>query len=96
MGKKLPHTPNSRIKSTLRQLFLRSRERASALKRDENRCQACGKKASVAKGRVVKVEVHHTEGIDWQEIYEIVRKQLLCNEKFMRTYCKECHKIEGE
>jgi hypothetical protein len=40
MGKKLPYTPRSKVRAALRQLWLRSRERAAALKaanRTENR-----------------------------------------------------------
>ncbi len=93
MAKKLPYTPNSRIKSSLRQLFLRSRERAVALKRDGNTCQKCGAKASVAKGREVKVQVHHKEGIEnWAEIYKVVREYLLVDPEGMECLCTECHK----
>ena len=70
MGKKLPYTPNSRIKSALRQLWLRSRERALTLQRDQYTCQSCGVKQSRKKGFEVSVEVHHLNGVDnWQEIY---------------------------
>ena len=34
MGKKLLTTPRSRVKAALRQVWLRSRERAAALKRE--------------------------------------------------------------
>ena len=93
MGKKLPYTPNSRIKSALRQLWLRSRERAAAIKRDEYRCQRCGGKQSKAKGREFKVEVHHKEGVEnWQELYNSIRKNLLVDPEHLETLCKECHK----
>lgn len=96
MTKKLPYTPNSQIKSALRRLFLRSRERNNALKRDENRCQGCGAKASVAKGREVKVQVHHREPIEnWGEMYGVIREYLLIDESGMITLCESCHK-EGE
>jgi len=52
MAKKLPYTPNSRIKSALRQLWLRSRERAKRLKEDKYTCQKCGKKQSRAFSRI--------------------------------------------
>ena len=73
-------------------LFLRSRERAAALKRDGNKCCVCGAKASVAKGREVKVEVHHLEPIDWQPLFDAVREHLLCNPEGMICLCKKCHK----
>lgn len=93
MGKKLPHTPNSRIKSSLRQLFLRSRERAATVKRDNYSCVRCGVKQSKAKGKEIKVECHHKEGVlNWDEIYAVIRKYLLCDPENMETLCKECHK----
>lgn len=97
MGKKLPYTPNSRIRSALRQLFLRSRERAAALKRDKYTC-ACGKKQSRAKGKEVYVEVHHKEGIlNWGDVFVFIREALLCPPDKLETLCEDCHKkLEGE
>ena len=93
MGKKLPYTPNSRIKAALRKLWLRSRERATAIKRDKYTCQCCGAKQSRAKGREVYVEVHHKHGItNWQALYVAVREHLLCSEDNLETLCKGCHK----
>ena len=95
MGKRLPYTPNSKIRAALRQLFLRSRERAACLKAAGNRCEKCGVKASKAKGRKVSVYVHHREGIcNWQEIFDAVRKNLLCNPEKMQCLCDDCHKEE--
>jgi len=93
MAKK-PYTTNSQIKSVLRKwLWLRSRERARRLKMDDYTCQICGKKQSMAKGRVVKVEVDHIEGVlNWLEIYAVIRKYLLVDPDKLRTLCKECHK----
>lgn len=92
MGKKLAGTPRSRVRSALRAVFLRSRERAAALKREKNCCEACGVKASVAKGREVKVEVHHRQGIlNWNEIIDLVYKQLLCDPAGLEVLCKACH-----
>ena len=91
--KKLPYTPNSQIRSSLRQLFLRSRERASALKRDQYMCQKCGGKQSKAKGKEFKVEVHHKENIcNWPALFEAVREYLLCDPELMETLCPSCHK----
>ncbi|NIS52952.1 hypothetical protein GWN26_09070 [Candidatus Saccharibacteria bacterium] len=90
--KKLPYTPNSQIKGRLRQMWLRSRERAAALKRDGYRCQDCGGKQSRAKGKEFFVEVHHKEGIlNWENLINEVRKYLLCDPKHLETLCKECH-----
>lgn len=88
-------TPKSRIVQALRYLWLRSRERAAAMKRDGYSCQKCGIKASRAGGEVIKVEVHHKEGINnWDEIIESIRNNLLCDIKHLETLCKECHKKE--
>ena len=93
MTKKLPYTPNSKIKAALRQLSLRSRERAAALKRDNYTCQSCGAKQSRAKGKEVYVEVHHKEGVlNWDELFKVMRKYLLCDPKYLETLCKDCHK----
>ena len=91
MGKKLEHTPNSRIKSKLHQLWLRSRERAKALQRDKYTCQVCNRKQSMAKGKVFKVQVHHKNGVKWDEMIRYIRERLLVNPDDMVTVCKECH-----
>lgn len=96
MPKRLPYTPRSRVRSALRQLFLRSRERAAVVKRDKNTCQACGVKGSVAKGREVKIEVHHKQNIDWEELINLVYERLLVNPEGMICLCKDCHDKEGE
>lgn len=97
MPRKLPYTPNSRIKAALRQLWLRSRERASALKRDNYTCQRCGVKQSRAKGREIYVEVHHIEGVlNWDALYGAIRRFLLCSPDDLQTLCKECHDKEKE
>jgi hypothetical protein len=91
--KKLPYTPNSRIRAALRQLYLRSRERATALKRDQYTCQICAAKQSKAKGKEVKVEVHHKEGVcNWDALFLAVRKYLLCDPELLETLCNKCHK----
>ena len=92
-----PVTPRSRIKGALRKLWLYSRERHAALKRDGNTCLRCKRKASVAKGRQFKVEVHHKPGIqNWEEIYRAVYAYLLCDPKHLETLCSGCHKrVEG-
>lgn len=93
--KKLPFTPNSQIRSALRRLFLRSRERAAAIKRDKYTCQKCGVKQSRKKGAEVKVEVHHLETVlNWPELINAVRKYLLCDPENMQTLCEKCHKDE--
>jgi len=93
MGKRLPYTPSSQIRSALRRLWLRSRERSAAIKRDGYCCQICGVKQSRAKGREVYVEVHHKDGVaNWDALIEAVRKYLLCDVDGLQTVCKSCHK----
>lgn len=97
MGKKSIGTPRSRVRAAIRQLWLRSRERATALKRDEYKCQCCGVKASTAKGKEQKVLVHHLNGIDnWEHVIDAVYRHILCDPKDLMTICPECHKQEHE
>ena len=97
MGKRLKQTPNSQIRSVFRQLFLRSRERGEAIKRDKYTCQKCGAKQSRAKGRIVKVEVHHKHGIlNWDALFAAVRAYLLSDPDTMETLCVDCHKNDSK
>lgn len=81
-----PITPKSQITSALRMLWLRSRERGFALKRDQYSCQECG-----AKGKGVKLHVHHLNGIRWDYIIEYIYRHLLVDPKELETLCKKCH-----
>ena len=95
MGKKLKTTPRSRIKNALRSMvWLRSRERAAALKREGYCCERCGGKQSKAKGKEFKVEVHHKEGIDWEGVTDIVIERLLPDPSELEVLCPECHDKE--
>jgi hypothetical protein len=87
-------TPRYRVKSALRLLWLRSIERSTALKRDCYACLACGAKQSKAKGREVPVEVHHLDGIDWDEIIDLIIERLLVDPDRLETRCVPCHKGE--
>ena len=91
MGKRLEYTPNSKIRQALRIVWLRSRERGKALKRDKNTCVRCGRKASVAKGKEFKVEVHHKHMIDWEGVCQLIRERVLQTPDDLETLCKECH-----
>ncbi len=86
-------TPRSRVKGMLRQIFLRSRERADCLKRDNYTCQKCFRKQTMKKGQVLKVQVHHKDTIDkhWQEIIDLIYLYILCDPESLQTLCKECH-----
>jgi len=97
MGKKLPYTPNSRIRSSLRVLWLRSRERAACLKAHGNCCSECGRKASVAKGREVRIDVHHRNGVgNWDRIFKVIREELLCDPEHLTALCEKCHESKHE
>jgi 5-methylcytosine-specific restriction endonuclease McrA len=92
--KRLPTTPRSRVRSALRQVWLRSRERAARLKQDRYTCQVCNRKQSRAKGREFKVQVHHLRGLNWEHLIDLVFEYLLVHPEGLVTLCEECH--EGE
>jgi 5-methylcytosine-specific restriction endonuclease McrA len=95
--KKKPQTPRSQVRSALRRLWLRSRERAAALKRDKYTCQECGVKQSKAKGRRVDVEVDHLDGInDWERMIDYIYRHLLVPPERLETVCKKDHEIRGK
>jgi 5-methylcytosine-specific restriction endonuclease McrA len=86
-----PTTPRSQVRSALRKLWLRSRERQAALKRDGYTCQECGVKQSKAKGREVAVEVDHLDGITWENILDYIYRHLLVAPERLETVCKADH-----
>ena len=96
MGKRLPYTPNGKITSALRQLWLRSRERAAAMKREKYTCERCGVKQSTAKGKEVKVVVHHKDRIDWTGIAQLVRDRIMQTPDKLEVLCVDCHDKEHE
>lgn len=89
-SRKKPNTPRSRVTAALRQLWLRSRERAKVIKDGDRRCSDCGIKASMAKGREVKLEVHHDPLIDWSGIVDLIFDRILNVPQV--PLCKPCHK----
>ena len=92
MSRRLPHTPSSQIRTAMRRLWLRSRERAAALKATGYCCAECGKKQSRAKGRECRLEVHHRNGVtNWQAIEEAIRRELLIQHDELVPLCKDCH-----
>ena len=91
MGRKSPYSTNTAIKAALHRLWLRSRERALRLKIDGYCCQVCRVKQSKAKGKEVSVNVHHLDGIRWDEMIEYIRAELLVRPERLETLCKNCH-----
>ena len=91
MGKRLPYTPNGRIRSALRLLWLRSRERAAALRATGYCCADCGVKQSAAKGREVRLDVHHRKPVDWDGIFDDLRRRLLVPPEQLEPLCDDCH-----
>ena len=96
MGAKLPYTPSSRIRQALRLLWMRSRERGEALRNTGYCCSVCGVKQSAAKGREVKLDVHHLDGIPWDDLIGEIRRRLLQTPDRLTPLCKECHKTIGD
>lgn len=94
--KKLPTTPRSRVRQSLRKLWLTSRERAKALKNAKYTCSRCGVKQSKAKGKEQKVEVHHKAGKigNWEAVIDMIFAELLCDPELLEVVCPECHDIE--
>lgn len=76
----------------MRVVWLRSRERAAAIKREANTCECCGKKGSSAKGREVRIEVHHLNGIEWQKLIDYVFRHILVDPSKLAVLCTDCHK----
>jgi predicted HNH restriction endonuclease len=91
MGKRLATTPRSKVRAAIRRLFLYSREHQATLKNAERRCSKCGVKASMAKGREIKVQVHHINGIEWDNIINYIFEQVLVDPKKMVVLCNNCH-----
>lgn len=91
MGKRSPTTPRSRVKHALRQVWLRSRERYAAIKKADHTCAHCGRRGSAAKGNEVKITVHHTNGIDWDGIVDLVFERILQTPEDYTVLCEECH-----
>ena len=91
MSTRLPYTPNSRIRQALRILWMRSRERAAALKATNYCCAYCGVKQSVAKGHEVRLDVHHLDPVQWEGLFDDIRRRLLHNPDRLAPACEKCH-----
>ncbi len=90
--KKSLSTPRGRIRSCIRQMWLRSRERAAALKSTKYCCSECDIKQSTAKGKEVKVQVHHDPAIGdkWEYIIDYIIEHILESNQY--PLCRSCHK----
>jgi hypothetical protein len=85
-------TSKTHIVRGLRQIWLRSTERGDALRATKYCCASCGVKQSKKKGHEKKVVVHHKEGVlNWDEIIECIRKNLLCSPDKLEVLCPDCH-----
>lgn len=93
-SRKKPQTPRSKVRAALRQLWMRSRERAKVLKDAKYCCTQCGVKKSVAKGREVKLEVHHRPPINWDNLIDLIFERILNSHQ--EPLCEKCHEKEHE
>lgn len=96
MGKKQPDTPRGRIRSTVRRLWLTSRERDAAIKRSGNKCECCGALSKTRKGGEATLEVHHRDGIEWEKVIDYIKRNVLQHPDRFDVLCTECHKTEHE
>jgi hypothetical protein len=95
-SRRKPKTPRSKIRAALRQLWMRCRERQAALTAAKYCCARCGIKQSKAKGREVKVEVHHKNGICWDGLIDLNAERLLQTPEDYEVLCERCHEGEHE
>jgi hypothetical protein len=52
---------------------------------------------SAAKGREIKVNVHHKSRIaDWESVIDSVYREILCDPENLETLCVDCHKLEAK
>lgn len=91
-SRKKPITPRSKVRAALTMMFLRSRERAAVIKRDQNTCQVCMTKGSKAIGREVYTEVHHINGAHKDRIIDMIYEHLLCHPDDLVCVCRDCHR----
>jgi plasmid maintenance system antidote protein VapI len=96
-SRKAEGTPRGKVKKILRQLFVRSRERAAALKAAGYCCESCGIKQSRKDGAEVTLEVHHIKGISgWEALIDMVYAELLCSPDMLQVLCRGCHSRQHE
>jgi len=86
-------TPRSTVRAGMRRMWLRSRERGTAMKLAGRACACCGAKQIVATPDV-RLEVHHKRGIDWEAMIDMYFERVLQRPEDYTVLCKECHKDE--
>jgi predicted HNH restriction endonuclease len=92
MGKRVPYTPRSQIVSAIRKVWLRSRERAQTIKQTGGRCCLCDVKQSSAKGKEMKLAVHHAKHRpDWDRVIAVIREEVLQTPEDLWPLCPCCH-----
>ena len=80
------------MRQAMRRVWLCSRERYAAIKRENNTCQVCHRKGSVAKGKELKIQVHHVDEIaNWEAVIDAVYKNILVDPARLEVLCKDCH-----
>jgi hypothetical protein len=72
-------------------MWLRSRERQKAVQSTKNCCTDCGIKGSVAKGREVKIQVHHDPEINWDGVIDLIEERILRAPQY--PLCESCHDL---
>jgi predicted HNH restriction endonuclease len=63
-----------------------------ALKATNYCCAFCGVKQSAAKGREVRIEVHHLDPVQWDGLFDDIRRRLLHDPSRLAPACEKCHK----
>jgi predicted HNH restriction endonuclease len=96
VGRKQLHTPRSRVCAALRHLWLRSRERSAAIKREGNCCEACGVKGGKRDGQEIVIHAHHVDGVEWEDILDNIYAHLLVNPERISVLCSTCHAVQHE
>ena len=95
MPKERPRrTPDAPLRSWLRRIWMKCNEKAYANKREGYCCEHCGAKNSRAKGKEVRVIIHHKKLINWDKIFRVLRRELLVSPDQLTALCDDCHKAE--
>lgn len=92
------YTTDAMIRSGLRRMSLRCREKSEALKRAGYSCCKCGVKRSVARGHEEQVECHHCNPVAEHDgmniIIAAIRKYLIVPPEEWEPLCPRCHAEE--